>query len=285
MITRYEIKFRINHQQKVAFLDAARFGLEEDPHGDNACYRVTSVYFDAPELDFYWEKVEGIAIRTKLRLRYYGELTPGQGLGDRPCFLELKHRIKDCVYKDRVRLTPGGAQKILEDNDNLRYLERFAIDPSPNDLKAIETMRRLHAAKLLRGTNTISYFREAWIGSVDNRLRITFDQMARTLNPELFDHAGPHTGLPIIPPAHYILEVKFNEAFPRWVRDIVADQQLYPRRFSKYAAGIETLHSNRVRSRSHIWALESGVGTSDPTADEEAAEIVESMPAELPVGV
>ena len=73
MESRYEIRFVITMHQKDRFLDAARSGLVEDPNGRNGSYRVTSQYFDVPGLAWYWERIDGIEVRKKVRLRYYGD--------------------------------------------------------------------------------------------------------------------------------------------------------------------------------------------------------------------
>lgn len=281
MISRYEIKFRVNHRQKTRFMQAARFGLVADPHGKNACYRVSSVYFDSRELDFYWEKVDGIDVRKKLRLRFYGDVESKADLRERPCFLELKHRVKDSVLKERLRLVPDGACRILEDPGNLRDIRQCVVDEDRSQRSTLACIELLEASMDLEPANLITYYREAWIGRVDGRLRVTFDQLAHVLRPDCYGRINSRAGLPIIPPGHYIMEVKFNESFPRWIRDIVADQHLLPQRFSKYAAGIETLRRVDARCRSNLWALESGIGTpvGDATAPEEATRVDGPPPA------
>ena len=132
--------------------------------------------------------------------------------------------------------------------------------------------------------NLITYQREAWMGQVDGRLRITFDQMAHVYNPDCHGTVNSRFGLPVIPAGHYVMEVKFNESFPRWVRDIVSDQNLLPRRFSKYAAGIETLRKVDARCQSNLWALDAGIGTEgveEPDVDEQQP-IDDSPPIVIP---
>lgn len=259
MIARYEIKFRLTHEQKQRFLAATLFGLREDPHGCNACYRVTSVYFDSPGLDFYWEKVNGISIRKKLRLRYYGDPLPDTSVVDRPCYLELKHRVKDSVLKERIRLTPDGTRQILEDPQQLRNAGALTAESDRQQRGTIKAIERLGTQMSCRAANIISYRREAWIGRVDDRLRVTFDYEGTVHDPTGQISAGLPPGRKVIPDGHYVMEVKFNSAFPRWIRDIVGQQHLLPRRFSKYAAGIESLKHVAPHRLAYTWTSESDV--------------------------
>ena len=258
MMTRYEIKFRINHEQKTRLLEAARFALREDPHGQDACYRVTSIYYDTKGLDFYWQRVDGQPVRRKLRLRFYGEIDNWQEVALRPCFLELKHRVGESAYKDRLRLTPEGVQRILADAAALRDVRDLVAAEHADQHEALATIEWIHGALGCEPVNVISYRREAWIGLVDSRLRLTFDQMAHAYNPDLDTAIGTHTGLPVICPGEYIMEIKFNYAIPRWMRELVGAHGLFPQRFSKYATGVETLRNPTQRQRSGSFAVGAG---------------------------
>ena len=262
MITRYEIKFVVNHSQKQLFLAAAQRALHADPHGENACYQVTSVYFDSRQFDLYWSKIDGQSVRCKLRLRYYGGPDQSHGFDERVGFLELKHRIKDSVHKQRIQLSSSDAHRILEDSAALRDVREFAPEPDADTSVVAACIERLYAAHELLPTTVISYRREAWIGLVDTQLRVTFDQMAHAYRPESLRASGLRYGLPIIAPDQYVLEIKFNDVVPRWIRDIVVEQGLAPRRFSKYASGIEALHSVSGRLQSHARTLRNPWATS-----------------------
>lgn len=284
MISRYEIKFRLTHEQKLRFLSASLFGLRADPHGCDACYRVTSVYFDSPAFDFYWEKVDGVSIRKKLRLRYYGDAGEGDSIAAFPCFLELKHRVKDTVLKERIRLTAQGARRILDDPQELCRVGDYTASCDLHHRATISTMERLGAQMNFHAANIISYRREAWIGRVDDRLRVTFDYEGKVHDPMDLSTARLSGGAAVIPDGHYVMEVKFNSAFPRWIRDIICQQHLMPRRFSKYAAGIETLRQSQRHSMSHVWNVDSikaashAAGGQHAPGDSESLEPASGMP-------
>ncbi len=241
MISRYEIKFRVTHEQRERFLAAAKPGLVEDPHGKDACYRVSSVYYDSPRFDLYWEKIDGIALRRKLRLRFYDELKSPDQLQDQVFFLEIKHRIKDSVCKERVRLKPEGGLAILQNSDELAILREYVLEEDLQFHLTVSLMEWMQSSLKCKAANTISYLREAWMGKVDDRVRITFDHAACTYSPDSYSKVGQEPGFALIPEEESIMEIKFNQSIPRWLRDIVAEQGLTPRRYSKYASGIDRL--------------------------------------------
>jgi hypothetical protein len=263
LATRYEIKFLVSAEQKQRFLEAAGEGLEEDAHGVEACYRVSSQYFDSPDLSCYWEKVDGVAIRHKVRLRYYGEVSKDQPIGERPFFLEVKHRLNETIFKERLRLTSEGALTILEDAEQLRQLQPH-VDPRDHIKKStIFTVETTAALRQLVATNVITYRREAWQGRVDGRLRLTFDQCVHALPPDRYSAIGTANGVPLVLPHYFVMELKFDKVVPLWIKDIVAAQGMRPQRFSKYANGIEKLDRLDLRNR-----VEKARRSAEPLAEE-----------------
>ena len=96
------------------------------------------------------------------------------------------------------------------------------------------------AARLqLEAKTLITYVREAWQGVVDERLRLTFDTRGQALPPSAFSLVEGCRGHSFMPADQILMEVKFDQAIPRWIRDVLVLQELTPRRFSKYAAGVE----------------------------------------------
>ncbi|MFC1588516.1 VTC domain-containing protein [Planctomycetota bacterium] len=245
--SRYELKFLISTQQKARFLNATRSGLQEDSHGKNAVYRVTSQYLDSPQLENYWEKLDGVEIRKKIRIRFYGEVTNSNDLGNRAVFLEIKHRLNNIVAKERVRLTSSEANNILHEShllgnlrDRINSKERWTRSITQSVERAVNVYHYLPV-------NVISYVREAWEGKVDDRLRVTFDSLCHAYEPDRFLSVSSTAGIPMNDSNIVVLEIKFNRSIPRWIRDIINQQGLIMQRFSKYATGLEVLHHHARR--------------------------------------
>lgn len=248
MISRYELKFEISPQQRQEILAAAGDALAADPHGESGRYRVISHYFDSPDLACYWRKVDGEAIRRKIRLRYYSS---EQAL-DFPelAFLEIKRRVNSAIYKDRLPIAAEGVRAILADSRELGRVDEFVLGRRREFAPAIGELVRLSRSPGLLPTVVISYVREAWMGAVDARLRLTFDSLcmahpATDQPPPQLDH-----GASILPATRLLMEIKIDNAIPRWLRDIVVRQRVRQVRFSKYAVGIEALGLATVRRHS-----------------------------------
>jgi len=237
---RFELKFLVDAETKHRFLEAVRPGLEADPHGIDAVYRVSSLYFDTPDYRAVWEKLDGESIRRKFRLRYYSldQQSEGNVLANH-AFMEIKHRIDNTVYKQRARLTDPGATAILTDAKQLGRLSAHVADPVDGENQfVIDEIQRSATLQKLRSATVITYLREAWLGTVDHRLRVTFDSSCQAYGPDAFAEVKNNQGTPCLDPNLIVMEVKFDRAVPCWVRDVLVDQQLQLQRFSKYASGV-----------------------------------------------
>ena len=98
---RFELKYLLPLKAAEALKHDLRANLVPDDHGDEAgAYGLTSLYYDSPDFRFYWEKVDGIKFRRKLRIRCYAAaepLTP-----QTPVFVEIKQRHNRVTQKRRV---------------------------------------------------------------------------------------------------------------------------------------------------------------------------------------
>lgn len=233
---RYEFKFPLGAADRAAVLACAREVMRPDPHGVAAVYRIASLYYDSPDRLAYREKLDGELRRRKFRLRWYPDDSP---TGFSAAFFEIKHRIDQRVSKERIRLEPEGALALLSDPGELVRLAGHArpgADPGTlgNVLRQVERQR-------LEPVTVISYVREAWMGALDERLRVTFDSEIQAHAPSAWTEASRGTGRALLPQERLLLEVKFDRRLERWLRDAVVDRGLLQRRFSKYAAGVVAL--------------------------------------------
>lgn len=247
---RYELKFPAASVACQALLDAARPGLVADAHGDDATYRIASLYFDTADMRAYWEKLDGEKVRRKFRLRYYSLEDPEEGRVG-VAFMEIKHRIDNTVYKERVRLIPESGSLLLREP---RLLPRLAEFVDPVDSHRQATVASIVTAATRNGFGpacVVTYVRRAFEGRRDKRLRVTVDTNVRGLVPSGAFDVGVNGGELLLPEDQAVLEVKFDGAIPRWVRDLLARSGLRLQRFSKYAAAVEALGlvENRLRPR------------------------------------
>jgi len=100
---RFELKYVVPLQAAELFRQALRAYLVPDEHGDaHGRYYLSSLYYDGPDWRFYWEKVDGISFRRKLRIRHYE--SSGPLTGETPVFVEIKQRLNRVTQKRRLSL-------------------------------------------------------------------------------------------------------------------------------------------------------------------------------------
>ena len=222
---RYELKYLLDYHQVQALREMIGGHVNPDAHaGRDGFYKISSVYYDSPELTSYWEKLDGEKFRRKVRLRTYGE-SPEEA------FVEIKQRISNTVQKRRCRLPLAEAQAGLDQVCQGSYPE--GLDPVFDE---VYILGRRHA---LRPTLLVSYNRTAFFDRYKRDLRITLDRNIRCRHIDLDLGHKRLRGRLAVPPSLSILEVKFNEAIPRWLCTCLNRLDLKVVRLSKYCEGIQ----------------------------------------------
>jgi len=225
---RFELKYILTLREAERFKQALRAYLLPDDHGSGS-YDLNSLYYDSPDLRFFWEKMDGIKFRRKLRIRHYDN---GQPLTeDTPVFLEIKQRLDRVTQKRRAVLTY---------RDALRFCnQRERPDCDPQDAPVIEEIEAMLWQYNLRPVSLVRYQRQALIGTdYDIGLRVTFDTSLAYRTGNLCLHEEPPS-LPMFPPDRVVMEIKVNERIPYWLTELVAIHNLRLVRVSKYCRSIE----------------------------------------------
>ncbi len=225
---RHELKFLIHHSVRELLLQRWGRYLVRAPFTN--AYGVTPIlsqYYDSPDLTFYWEKVDGVGLRSKVRLRVYSQaFTPGQ-----TAFLEIKNRYNDLVQKYR--------QKISDFHPRLLDPAHWTFD-EPRLEGAFLSLLERHR---LRASAQTYYQREAWEGAVETDVRITFDSNLLGLHPgePLTPHILRDRSRSLMPDSLVILEVKATRAIPPWVYEGVVAAELQQKTIPKYVTAVEVL--------------------------------------------
>lgn len=226
---RFEIKYLLPYELVPQVRRVLRSRLQPDPYSTTGGYPVCSLYYDSPELRYYWEKIEGLHFRRKLRIRNYGErhaLTD-----DSEVFVEIKQRVNRVTQKRRVRVPYRMARQLCD--------KRELIDHSPEQRPFLEEVLGLLESHRLRATAITSYNREAYLGEdSDLGLRVTIDHRVKGRDREFHLGAEVENRL-IIPPAKAVVEVKANERVPYWITDLSAQLGMRVVRVSKYCQSVE----------------------------------------------
>ena len=154
--------------------------MEYDPFARqmvNHNYTVRSVYIDTPRLLFYHEKLDGIKVRKKLRVRVYNDLEPNS-----LAFLEIKRKIEDTIFKERLKLPLAETIHLMNGVD-IRLQDGYATF---TEAATLEKFKYLTKRLNLKPTVLVTYEREALVGIDDPSLRVTFDLNVRSYpNPQV----------------------------------------------------------------------------------------------------
>ena len=102
---RHEYKYYINYGDYIVLRQRLRAVLQSDSHADeNGEYHIRSLYFDNYSDKALREKLDGVNIREKFRIRYYNhDLNVN--------LLEKKSKINGLCNKQSVNITKEQAQK------------------------------------------------------------------------------------------------------------------------------------------------------------------------------
>ncbi len=193
--------------------------MDRDAHADaNGRYEIHSLYFDDYNDTCLNENVAGDQIRYKYRIRYYN---------DNPefIFLEKKSKLNSYCKKRSCRLTRDQFNQIMEQdvgelclNAKDKLLQEFCV--------AILTEG--FAPKVI-----VNYVREAFVEPISN-VRITFDNAISA--SDSFEHflESDYLCVSAIPEGKSILEVKFDDVLPSYIKNLVQANHINQRAFSKY---------------------------------------------------
>jgi len=201
-IWRHERKFRITPLQYAGAVPWCRGAMKPDPHaGPGGDYFIRSIYLDSLSDDDYRDKTRGELSRKKIRLRVYSE---------NPETVHLERKNKTAVQnrKEREVLTLAEAEALLA--GDLNVLLR----------RGTETALRFYAEmrmRCYRPVVSVEYEREAYVLPFED-IRVTFDKAVRSSISDL-GLTGRKNMTPLFPDGEIVLEIKYNEEFPRWLSD------------------------------------------------------------------
>ncbi|WP_306357951.1 MULTISPECIES: polyphosphate polymerase domain-containing protein [unclassified Nocardia] len=226
---RYEIKYLANERDVPALRSALRARMRTDANSPHGGYPVTSLYYDTRDLRFYWEKIEGLRFRRKLRLRVYG--APDRIADDSQAFVEIKQRVNRVTQKRRIRLSYRHARELCSG--------MLEVPVSEREQAFVDEVTELVAKLRLRPIVTTGYTREAFVGAdADLGLRATIDHRVHGRDRD-FDLGLRAENRFIIPPHLCIVEIKANERIPYWISDLTARLNMSVVRISKYCQSVE----------------------------------------------
>lgn len=215
---RYELKYLLTYKEAALIKNYLQHLLKPDPYVNSEdSYKVTSLYFDSPDLQFYRESEAGVKKRVKVRHRYYNN-------DKEHIFWEIKRKDSFIVNKNRC----------------------LAIKPEDDFVSQLKLLEVRH---LLKPVVWISYDREAFV-STGNYLRVTFDTNLAARKANFLD-LNESTDLTPILSNSVIMEVKFNGTLPYFMINLLHHYSLIPQAISKYRLAID----RAVMLRYRLWKI------------------------------
>lgn len=187
--------------------------------GPDGRYHIRSLYFDTPEDKALLEKMEGLPIKEKFRIRFYNH---------DHSFIRLEKKVKhyNKAAKLGASLNKEYVQNIL--NGDIDFLKQ-------SDQALLREFYLKLRTERLASKTVVDYMREAYHYPAGN-VRVTLDSKVRASisSTDLFDTALPSASA--LDSGICILEVKYDGFLPEFIQDIVQLNHCTSTPFSKYAA-------------------------------------------------
>lgn len=216
-VLRQEKKYLINMvlaRRLGAYLSAA---MAEDAHGGPEGYPVRSLYFDTLNDRDFGDKIDGLELRRKIRLRVYDPA------GDF-AMLEMKQKSGALQKKRSLRMTREDGKRLLQGDTGvlLHYGEDFAA----------EVYALMHG-RCYRPRAVVEYRRRAFIAK-ENKVRITIDSHIIATEACFNIFSEYLVQYPVLDPYNAVLEVKFNGFPPSYIKELASAADCSEISVSKY---------------------------------------------------
>lgn len=200
----------------------------EDAHNGPQGYAVRSLYFDTLDDGDYWDKMDGLEQRRKLRLRVYD---PAAGFA----MLEMKQKTGAYQKKRSLRLRREDAERLIlgDCRPLLHYGGGFAAE-----------CFGLMQERCYRPRAVVEYQRRAFIAK-ENQIRVTLDSQIRATEA-CWDIFSPGLNqYPVLDPFNAVLEVKYNGFLLSYIKTLISAANRSETSQSKYClARMAGLHDH-----------------------------------------
>lgn len=220
---RIEKKYLISSEQMGKILAGAGRRLKPDQYFKSEIF---NIYFDTKNYDLIIKSIENPNFKEKLRARAYG--------GYDKVFMEIKTKLKEhgtkVGYKRRFLLTHKEYKKLAAKEKTALELAKNSIE-TPTDLQIAKEVDYLINYFDLKPKILIYYDRKSYAGK--NGLRITFDENLSFRETDLNFRRKVHDRHYFKDRKNIIMEVKARGAMPLWFSHLLAENKIFPGRFSK----------------------------------------------------
>ncbi len=225
MYYRVEDKY-IVYEDQIAYLrERLKDLMVRDAHSRGGSYLIRSIYFDDMRDSAVYEIESGIDSRSKVRIRSYNA-------DDSFIRLEEKSKKSGFTHKDSARISKETVRGLIERPSiaEAHLSSRYLLNEDGFLFRKVFASMN---SRLLHPVNIVEYEREAFVEKNGN-VRITFDRnIGASRDVKRFFEKDIYA-VPVLQPGAHILEVKYDELLPDYIRKIIDFGSLQKSSFSKY---------------------------------------------------
>ena len=190
-------------------------------------YLIHSLYFDDYKDTSIYTTDSGLSDRFKWRIRYYGDDLSY-------IILEKKEKKEGRCHKKSCKITIDEYNKIISEDASSLIFE--------TEKKLIKELTIDILINNYRPKIIIDYERMAYVEEITN-VRVTFD-MKISASYELENFLdGDYQSFYVLPSGVNVLEVKFDNILPSYIRNIIESYNFKQGSFSKYYYGRKIIDS------------------------------------------
>lgn len=214
---RHELKYQCSIVQLQIIKSRLDRMISIDKNAPNGHYLVRSMYFDNYANRCYYENEIGASPREKFRIRIYNA-------SDEKISLECKRKERGKIYKTSCCISKEQFYALT----NNRKIEDIS-----NKNSLLQKFYYLMKTELFRPVIIVEYDRIPYVYK-DGNVRITIDKNIRsTIDFEHFFESNLSTR-DIMLSGQHLLEVKFDEFLPDFIKETLELSDLRRTTFSKY---------------------------------------------------
>jgi SPX domain protein involved in polyphosphate accumulation len=230
-IARSEFKYQVSGEELAAIQKwLLRYCVPDENSQGGEWYPIRSLYLDNSDFRLYQDAAEKLPFRLKLRARAYGDARGSVKL-------EVKRRVRDLIVKT------SATAKQAQWASAARGLQGLCDTATPAMGEFLQLTETLQATPRV----LVYYERQAFSSAVDDYVRVTFDRHMACQPMRAWDlHGDPREWLAVDAPkafgerdSPYVLEIKFVDRPPAWLRDLTLRFGLERRGFSKYGRAVQ----------------------------------------------
>lgn len=220
---RHEFKYIISLEQEVILKERMKNLMQQDGNvSKEGSYEIRSIYFDDINDRSFFENEAGVDPRSKWRIRIYNH-------SDERIVLEKKSKKNGMTHKDQQVLTKEQYELLVQKDANEPDF-MIAFHEQPDLVKELMTQMTL---RMMKPKVIVSYERTPFVEKAGN-VRVTFDDFISSASDiDSFFDKNLHQR-PILPVGKTLMEVKYDEFLPTYIKEKLELGSLQQTSFSKY---------------------------------------------------